>query len=380
MADAPTPLPHTPAIYLNAGGSAFFSANCQEALIRAGFDPDDFGSHEQQRARIHEAKRAVSNWANATPDQRAPMGPIQPPTPQQIHLADCTASHLIQDRVMRRADAPPGSRGDPCWNQVDGFLTGQAPAMPVQGRGQDADSMEGRNGVREQQDRQAMRDANQRNGRPLEEYPEANRHGHEDARVRGIVDDQSRLDPANNRHVRQGGALAGTTVGDQQAIARRGPTDGMAPGQPTVPEDLQIDGDTAADCINAWRRKAELAMKTSAVDAEIERLDQMANPRTAAERRAQRQARADAEAQRDAAAAASQAAQAQAQAINHQPGATPQQRAAAALRAEVAQGDLAGAQGRVDEFDTAQARLTCLQQQQRRIRAGTDQRTAVAVP
>src|SRR5437879_1323117 len=98
MSVAPTPAPHTPCLFLKAGGSQFFSEACQAHLIKAGFNPDHFGDYEATSAKIRGAKIKIAEWKAMTPAEQA-ANPGKRPTPEDAFLSRCTASHLVQDGV-----------------------------------------------------------------------------------------------------------------------------------------------------------------------------------------------------------------------------------------------------------------------------------------
>ena len=55
---ASTPAPHTPINFVLAGGTDFFSRDCAKALAKCGYDPKDFGSYKDIRAKIKAANEA----------------------------------------------------------------------------------------------------------------------------------------------------------------------------------------------------------------------------------------------------------------------------------------------------------------------------------
>ena len=81
MAAAPTPPPHVFTLYLNSGGSAFFSKKCQALLIKAALNPDNCGSYSFVAKTNADARKTCEAWDNASPADRAANN-IPQPTPQ----------------------------------------------------------------------------------------------------------------------------------------------------------------------------------------------------------------------------------------------------------------------------------------------------------
>ena len=152
MPPAPTPAPHTPCLFLKAGGSAFFSEQCQKLLINSGFNPDWFGDYDHVTAKIRGAKMKIADW-NAMPPPEQAKHPEKRPTPEDAFLSQCTASHAIQDGVYRNARDPAGNpgRGNPCASLVQGYTEGTAPCFPG------SPSVEARVGDQEAQQRTIRR-------------------------------------------------------------------------------------------------------------------------------------------------------------------------------------------------------------------------------
>jgi hypothetical protein len=437
MTDAPVPVSHPPVSYLNAGGSNFFSKNCQELLIKAGLNPDDFGSYEYVRDRNAQARTRCEEWDNATPQQRRARG-LTEPTPEDRRLADSTASHLIQDgshrndrppgspearRIVNDPGPPPQSRviEDPCQNRVDGFVTSQAPSMPLQGHGGDPNSLEGMMGTMEQtqaarqreRNAAAMTDPANPNPPPSVDHYPANRMSR-DADTRGevILREHEARFGAQGAPTATGAGAAGAGNNAAAPIGARGPATAATPTEPNCPPEQVVDGETAAECVNNWRKKAEAEMKTSGVDGEIARLDaQAANAPAVAQVQAARQASTaadqqataarqqlqqtqqdrataqeladDAERRRDAALRgrppnldAARAAEGQRQqALAMRPtdaqlAADTAARDAAAANQQVANQNLERTEARLGAPDLAQQHADCLRQQRARIQAG----------
>jgi hypothetical protein len=134
---APTPAPHTPGLFQLAGGQKGFNDACKKALQKCGYDPDDFGTHEQVQKKISDAKDKVEDYNDALKTNKKPMPPK--PTEHDAMLARCESGHLTQDRMFHAPGS--GTRADPCQNNnppdgdARGYESSQAPCMPMQAFG-----------------------------------------------------------------------------------------------------------------------------------------------------------------------------------------------------------------------------------------------------
>lgn len=374
---APTPAPHTPVLFLKSGGSAFFSADCQEALIRVAINPDWFGDHDTVSARLRAAKIKIAEWDARTPEEQRKQ-PEARPTPEDRFFAACTASHLVQDAVYRAARAPdrtPG-RGNPCASLVDGYTEGTAPAFPGSGSATNPRSVEGALTVKERIHRRAQAHQNQPSfdvdGAGLEPspntYPAKQIRADEDARSRTLV---SRQRPGWNKTMRDL-RRAGLSSSDTPILVGSGPSGraatpeerarfaeavgARAAAKPTSTTNEVIEGRTAADCINQWRERAKGEMMTTGLRAEIERTEQEATRQgRAAALAALRQAEADVS-RRSAEERAARA------------GSAHERRARAA--ADAARLRRKAARAAFERVESAASRLPCLRAMQKRLREG----------
>jgi hypothetical protein len=371
----------TPVLFLKSGGGSFFSAQCQEALASAGLNPDWFGDYDSVSKKIRDAKVKRAKWAGMTPSQQA-ANPDRRPTPEDVFLSNCTASHLTQDGVYRRARVPnpdgtvapplppgapmgtPGAegRGDPCASLVAGYTEGTAPCFPGEGSDRIPGSMERQLGEWE---RQQIREERARSG---DRYPAAALTRDENLRSEVITEQQrDRWNTVRNDPTRGGdgtGALAGSgprgtaaTPGEQAAFANAVGVTGN--GQPTAPANQVINGTTADECINAWRERAKEEMRTKALDNEVARTAQETTPaaQTAAAKRLRGAEEHRARAERAAAAAQERADRT----------GTAQDREArdrAEARLSAARLREATARERQERCQTAAARLPCLRAMQ----------------
>lgn len=235
------PAEHVPITLLNGGAADAFSARCKALLAKADLTPDDFGSYSHVQSRI--------NAATARVDAAKAGGP--PASAHDQFLAGCTPGHLQQDGLFRKE----GSRNDPCDVHVDGYDTRLAPTMPSRGDGDTRGTDEWRMGEHE---RDSIRNRGMNTG---SRYPRDDMNADADDRLKHIP----QLNQRDTSAV-QGGSgpqgANGTNTGDASQPGGlgggSGNSSGVAPGS--------LDGETAAECINAFRKAAEKAMKQQCID------------------------------------------------------------------------------------------------------------------
>ncbi|AGC44067.1 hypothetical protein MYSTI_02751 [Myxococcus stipitatus DSM 14675] len=299
--NAPTPPPHTTLLYLEAGGSSFFSANCQALLINAKLNPDWFGSYSKVDKVCSKARSRCSQWDNASDAERAQgfaNGPsprrgtaLEPPTAGDRYLSQCQSGHLVRDSNFREGGRSSDglnrdARGDPCRNLVDGYTEGGAPSVPMQGLASDAQHEHGVITRYENADARRQRRYNQANGLPTRSYPEADRQRDEDARTQVYLDDHQEkwraAEEAAQNQPPGGGATSGAGAGGSASSGGApGGASGSGLGQvtsPTCAPGEVVDGQTAAECINSWRKKAEAQMKQSVADSMEENVENSIPP------------------------------------------------------------------------------------------------------
>lgn len=132
MSTAPTPPPHTPVLIVKAGGDKNFDDDCEAALIKMGFHPDDFGTHREVKRNIKEAQRKREDYVAQCEKEGVPPDPDKP-DPRTVMLAKSQSGHLNQDALFRT-----GTREDACSNNSPpegdgrGFRSADAPCMPMQ--------------------------------------------------------------------------------------------------------------------------------------------------------------------------------------------------------------------------------------------------------
>lgn len=270
MPPAPTPPPHVFTLYLLSGGSAFFSAKCQALLIKAALNPDNCGSYSFVANVNADARKKCNAWDAASPAQRAANN-IPQPTPQERFLADCESGHVIRDSNFRTE----GGRGDVCESVVDGFESDLAPCVPHQGRAADPATVHGVHTLNENADSAAQRARNGTNvapgsvngipNTPGGGYPPEQRRRDEDARTQPMLD-RHKQNFANSFEATTAAPIPRPGTNAAERFDRLDPAGqasaigAKAPAEPNCPKDKAIGGNTAAACLNNWRKKAEAAM------------------------------------------------------------------------------------------------------------------------
>ncbi|GEN05571.1 hypothetical protein SAMN05443572_101884 [Myxococcus fulvus] len=283
--DAPTAPPHTPLLYLEMGGSNFFSEQCQALLIQAHLNPDWFGSYSTVGKTCSDAKAKCSRWDGATQAERdrgftenpgppATQTPLERPTTGDRYLNQCQSGHLVRDSNFREAGRSTdglsrSARGDPCRNLVDGYREDHAPSVPMQGAASNPQHEHGLHTRNENADSARQRERNLAEGHPEEQYPQGARQRDEDGRTQSYLDDHQEKWRTAEREARDQPPGAGSSSGagaGGSATSAAGPGDaeGAGLGKVTAPNCAPgdvVDGSSAAECINSWRRKAEAQMK-----------------------------------------------------------------------------------------------------------------------
>lgn len=230
------PAEHVPITLLNGGAADAFSARCKALLAKAGFEPDDFGSYSHVNSRINAAKARVATA----------VAKGQTPSAHDQFLNDCTPGHLQQDGLFR----PAGSRDDPCEVLVDGYDTRRAPTMPSRGDGDAVGTDEWRMGLHE---RNSIRNRGLDTGHT---YPREQMDLDADDRLKHI----ERLNQRDTTAVQGGSgpqAANGANTGDaSQANGAQGGSGNSSGGSGSG----TLDGETAAECINAFRHAAHKEM------------------------------------------------------------------------------------------------------------------------
>lgn len=249
---APAVPAQTPCSFLKGGGAAMFSAECLDAIAKARFDPEWFGSYDHVAKLNKSARDKCAAFDALSPAAQAAAPPGTQPSVTDRYLAASWSGHLVQNAVCQ------SSREDPCSNLVDGFEMNHAPCCPMEGSPTDPTTEHGLVTLRERQQSGSV-------GAPGTPYPEATRQAHEDSRTREFVDrHQQRMQEFDKQHGpagQQGGGAGG-------AAGSGGQAGGASGAQPNAPAAASASGpdkatlDKAADCINNWRKAAEAEMKS----------------------------------------------------------------------------------------------------------------------
>ncbi len=285
----------TPMNLLKAGGSDFFSQACKDALQKAGYDPEAFGSYDHSRkylatcrakvkqdeiAKLEAAGKKVPDDLKLSENEKKLLD-----SPMASKISDENAKKYGQPNYERDANGETvkdpvsgkpvpnpkayqaghltmnGSqqkvRGEPCENAVHGHDEGLAPCMPHQGLASKTGS------EHEDWTRQEWQQSNlgrpENGGKP---YPggaaQCRKDGEE--RVQNLVGaKEPPPQPAGGGGAQAPGAGAGAASPDaaKEAAARRKKMDDdLKAGKPVT-----VDGTTAVECINNFRHMAEEQMK-----------------------------------------------------------------------------------------------------------------------
>lgn len=279
---------HTPISFLKGGGAADFSASCVKLLSDVGFSPEDFGTHSQlneRRAqerdaserRIAELEQAVEGQGGTPTEQQA--AELQAERERLDGLYGQEAAHLGQNSAKQR------ERGNPCSNMVDGHSDGDYPCVMIEGPAMrmregrlliDDSTEHGRMSLMEVQqaradgrvpDRTTNAESRQdarppRN--PNSVYPAAAMDADERARAAALCADRGSNPGASS--TLDAGAIPETPSTKQtEAIARYEAALANRENE-TDPSPSEIDGETAAECIDTYRKMGEVAMRQKCKD------------------------------------------------------------------------------------------------------------------
>jgi hypothetical protein len=246
-----------------------FSEQCKKELAKAGYDPGWFGSYSHVAKQIRDAKEKVRKYDEAKKRGRKNLPPK--PTPQEKYLATCQSGHLTQNAVFQE----PGGRGDPCDNlaTAPGHSTGDFPCMPQAGHANQPGGEHQRATLHEKDSAGAQ-------GEPGDPYPGKEIAKDSDERAKEIADDRALAKKNARQAVTKKGAEEGASAGGGarsggSASAARGAT-GKAAKKPNEPWNKPLTGKTAGECINAFRKAGEAAMRAKCRD-EVEKNAAVAN-------------------------------------------------------------------------------------------------------
>ncbi len=287
-----TPAPHTPIQFLQGGAGAMFSAACVAALVNAGYDPNDFGSYDyvddriskaRDRVNLHNDHRygvpstlppkqrdarqaALDKWRAANPPPARPPAP----SPHDRTLAGCQSGHLVMNSSYQR------ERENPCTSVVDGFEDNLAPCMPHEGRTSVAGTEHhwvyhneiaqprARGLTPEPQFPAGCTDPGTGQAPPVppHRYDAAAIDADEEARIRNNprLNSEGAATPMSGSPVGSGsGAAPAAPAAAGAAASASAPTASASSSTPLWQQ--EITGNTAADCVNNFRKAAMSAMK-----------------------------------------------------------------------------------------------------------------------
>jgi hypothetical protein len=266
MGNAPALPDQTPVSFLRGGAADMFSAQCKALLAQAGYDPGTFGSYDHTAKQIREAREQCRKYDVAVAAGQAP--PVAQPTPQQRYLGGsppdyrdgCQSGHLTQNAVYQ------DERGNPCSNVAPGHADNLFPCMPQRGHAMQPGG-EHQLATIDEQNSAAGPDGTRRAG---DRYPAGQIEEDSDDRTRRVANDQQLA----QRNLRQPTAAAGAAEGASAgggaqsggtAAAAAG-ADAQAASKPNEPWNQELTGDSAGDCINAFRKAGEAAMRQKCKD------------------------------------------------------------------------------------------------------------------
>ena len=257
-----------------------FSAECKAALLKAGYDPDWFGSYSYVGKEIKTAKDKVAAYEHAVKKKLKNRPPK--PTDADRYLASCQSGHLTQNAVFQE----PGGRGDPCSNleSAPGHSTDDFPCMPQAGHASQPGGEHQRATLHE-------KDSAGEAGEPGDEYSGKQITKDSDERAKKIADDK-KLAKANDRSAvtkkgAEEGASAGGGAKSGKSVSSASGASKKSASKPNEPWNKPITGKTAGDCINNFRKAGEAAMRAKCRD-EVEKNAAIANgPRAKTEAQGQ---------------------------------------------------------------------------------------------
>ena len=293
---------HTPIVLLKAGGSAVFSARCAQLLQDVGFQPEDFGSYTQLSQQKKDERRLARRLARSLRRRQRAQGGLSLEDQGRLLQAEARSStevaHLGQNGVRQR------QRGNPCSNLVDGFSEGDFPCVRIGGPAMIPDPSNPRNGLvvnpRSEHGRNTQREIDdaRRAGRPDPSAGGARPSPRRDASAMVDVGAGRRADgrraPEGSRYPaedydRDERARCADLCRERarRSPGSRAPDPGAMPPEPSLrqqrslaayeralanreegveQEPVEIDGQSAAECIDTFRKMGVAAMNQKAID------------------------------------------------------------------------------------------------------------------
>ena len=247
----------TPVQFLMGGAAAQFSADCLKALAEAGINPASLGSYTYV-SKVNAAARKYVKWQKGGKKGPAPELPEGIEPKDCKYLATCQSGHLVQNGVYQES----GELGNPCNNVALGHSTGDYPCMPQAGH---ANQDGGEHAYVSRHEEDSAAEA----GKPGEKYPGKKIESDADDRT-DFADDKKMAarngrKPTKARKGKQGAAAGADATAGGRAGAASG-VKGRKGKKPNEPWKGTLDGETAQDCINAFRKAGEAAMRAKCAD------------------------------------------------------------------------------------------------------------------
>jgi len=257
MGSAPTPPVQTPVTFLQGGAADMFSAWCVEKLSAAGYSPKDFGSYLYVRHKV------IKDAKNRVKDYEASLQPgshrtVDPPSDHDKWLASCQSGHLTQNAVYQT------ERGNPCSNlkTAPGHHDGLFPCMPLAGN---AHQDGGEHQLNTAHERVSAAAGGVPDATPGSRYPADQIEEDSDDRANKVAHNEE-LARRNGRNPltpqgRAEGGSSGATSTPSRSTGNSGNVSGQDASEANKPWNKELTGETAGDCINAFRDAGEAAMR-----------------------------------------------------------------------------------------------------------------------
>lgn len=238
---------HTPISFLKSGGADIFSARCVQALADAGYEPEDFGSYDYVAKRIAAAQRKCERWDEAQ-EYGETLPPEDEPTERDRWLARCQAGHLGQNACYQT------ERGNPCSNVLPGHDDGLYPCMPMEGSARVPGTEHNLWSI-DEVDQPAARGLT-----PGSPYPESQMDADADKRTEKLVANRGSRPAVTTQRQDKGSGADEADAAPAEAAGEAGKASGDVSSS-SAGALKKIDGETAAECINAFRRAGVAAMR-----------------------------------------------------------------------------------------------------------------------
>lgn len=314
---------HVPDTLLKGGGAAFFDAACVAALAKCGYSPEDFGTYSDVRERIKQKRAECDLHDDFHRDPQGPppgctgrqredrqraldrhvaengQSPPPEPTPEDRRMARSQSGHLTQNATQqslrgdvcsnppscRHTYVPPRYRGENnvqavagggfrsdfvsggC-NGTPGYISEDAPCMPHEG--QAARDGTGHNHVTcgecdaasSQSARPGEREVDRPNrwGGPGSAYGRDEEARDADARTESLLREHGNGLPPPSEETAAGTSADQADPDPSDAAATASGADAGADTDPSAGAKDSDAVSKAADCINQYRKAAQMEM------------------------------------------------------------------------------------------------------------------------